>query len=64
LTADEVRAVLRATAVADLHTGAVPNGDWGFGKLDIYEAVRAVAGILFEDGFESGDTSGWSSATD
>jgi subtilisin family serine protease len=62
LTADQVRTILRATAVADGHTGGVPNGDWGFGKLDIYEAVRAVA-VVFEDGFESGDTSAWSSAT-
>lgn len=63
LTADQVRTVLRATAVADGNTGTLPNGDWGFGKLDIYEAVRAVAGIIFKDGFESGDTSAWSSAT-
>jgi subtilisin family serine protease len=63
LTADEVRTILRATAVADGHTGTLPNADWGFGKLDVYEAVRAVAGIIFEDGFESGDLGGWSSAT-
>ena len=43
LTAAEVRAILRATAVADGHTGPVPNAAWGFGKLDVYEAVRAVA---------------------
>jgi hypothetical protein len=62
LTADQVRTILRATAVSDVHTGTVPNSDWGFGKLNIYEAVREVA-VVFEDGFESGDTGGWSSVT-
>jgi subtilisin family serine protease len=62
LTADQVRTILRATAVADGNTGTLPNADWGFGKLDVYEAVRAVA-VIFEDGFESGDLGGWSSAT-
>ncbi|MDY7093199.1 MAG: S8 family serine peptidase [Acidobacteriota bacterium] len=59
LTANDVRQILRDTAVADADTGAVPNAAWGFGKLDVYEAVRSVAEI-FADGFEGGGTGSWS----
>jgi subtilisin family serine protease len=61
LTAGDVRQILRETAVGDAHTGALPNAAWGFGKLDVFEAVRSVAEI-FTDGFESGDTGNWSVA--
>jgi subtilisin family serine protease len=41
-----------------------PNNDWGYGTIDALDAVTAALwycqGILFEDGFESGDTSAWS----
>ncbi len=43
LTASEVKALLRATAVQDEFTGVTPNGDWGHGKLDIVAAVEAAA---------------------
>lgn len=46
LTAEEARQILRATAVADEHTGAVPNNDWGYGKLDVFAAVTAVSGEI------------------
>lgn len=59
LTASDVRQILRDTAVADANTGALPNAAWGFGKLDVFEAVRSIAEI-FVDGFENGDTGGWS----
>jgi hypothetical protein len=39
----ELRALLRASAKTDAQTGAVPNDDWGWGKLDVYGA--AVAGV-------------------
>ncbi|RLB40136.1 MAG: hypothetical protein DRH30_08865, partial [Deltaproteobacteria bacterium] len=42
LTADEARQIMRSTAVADGDTGAVPNPDWGHGKLDVFRAVQAV----------------------
>ena len=42
LTTDEVREILHATATADSFTGAVPNPDWGYGKLDIAAAVAAA----------------------
>ena len=59
LTAGDIRQVLRETAVEDANTGALPNAAWGFGKLDVFEAVRSVAEV-FTDGFESGGTSSWS----
>ncbi len=62
LTAGDVRQILRDTAVGDANTGTLPNAAWGFGKLDVFEAVRSVAEI-FTDGFESGDTASWSSTT-
>lgn len=43
LTADDVREILHATAIADEFTGTVPNPDWGYGKLDIVAAVEAAA---------------------
>ena len=42
LTGLPVRTILRATATSDRHTGVVPNADWGFEKLDVFEAVSAV----------------------
>ena len=39
----QIRSLLRATARADVHTGAVPNSGWGFGKLDSGAAIAAVA---------------------
>lgn len=62
LTANDIRQILRDTAVDDADTGTLPNTAWGFGKLDVFEAVRTVAGSIFADGFESGDTSRWSQA--
>ncbi len=58
LTTEDVRQILRDTAVEDANTGGLPNADWGFGKLDVFEATRRA--VLFTDGFESGDTSAWS----
>ncbi|MEP7361368.1 MAG: S8 family serine peptidase, partial [Chloroflexota bacterium] len=42
LTTDQAREILHTTATADSFTGAVPNPDWGYGKLDIYAAVAAA----------------------
>jgi len=42
LAIDDVREILTATGSRDLHTGFVPNGRWGWGKLDASEAVGAV----------------------
>ena len=58
LTASDIRQILRQTAVEDANTGTTPNAAWGFGKVDVFEAVRGLAEV-FSDGFESGDTSSW-----
>ena len=36
----QARQILRDTAREDNFTGAVPNNDWGFGKLDVFAAVE------------------------
>lgn len=47
LTATDVRQILRSSAFADSFTGAVPNGNWGFGKLDVLAALDAAAALRF-----------------
>ncbi len=43
LTANQTKQILRSTADHDLAvTGAVPNGEWGFGKLNAEKAIDAV----------------------
>ncbi|HHR84995.1 MAG TPA: hypothetical protein ENL23_01450, partial [Candidatus Acetothermia bacterium] len=42
LTASEIKATLTGTAMQDTFTGSVPNASWGWGKLNVYEAVAAV----------------------
>lgn len=43
LTAADVRQILHTTARSDAQTGPTPNRFWGYGKLDLYAAVAAVA---------------------
>lgn len=38
LTSDEIKSILTANTRVDSFTGAVPNDDWGFGKLDVQAA--------------------------
>jgi subtilisin family serine protease len=49
LTAGDVRAILRSTAVSDGLTGDLPNADWGFGRIDVFEAVAAAGRACPED---------------
>jgi hypothetical protein len=43
LTGDQVKEKIRAGAVTDDFTGAVPNEDFGNGKLDVYRAIFGEA---------------------
>jgi subtilisin family serine protease len=43
LSHGKVRALLRAGAISDGFTGAVPNATWGFGKLRIENSLRQIA---------------------
>ena len=40
MSARQARQILRDTAREDTYTGAVPNNDWGYGKLDVHAAVK------------------------
>jgi subtilisin family serine protease len=42
LGTDEIRKILIKSARADNFTGAVPNPDWGFGKVDLERALAAT----------------------
>ena len=43
LTGDDIKSILEHTAVADQYTGAVPNNEWGWGKISADTAYAAVA---------------------
>ena len=45
LTTEQVRQILRDTATSDDFTGSTPNADWGYGKLNIAEAVAAAGRV-------------------
>ena len=42
LTQAAILAHLQASARSDVHTGAVPNADWGAGKMDVQAAVNRI----------------------
>lgn len=44
LSAPAIKAILQETARTDGFTGAVPNNEWGYGKLDVYAAIRRILG--------------------
>ncbi len=53
-TQGQIRHMLRLGAIVDGQTGAVPNDDWGYGKLQVYQA--ALVGPSGTQG--EGDTPG------
>ncbi len=46
LTAAQARQIIHSTAISDTHTGAVPNQNWGSGKLNVLGAADAVAATI------------------
>ena len=45
LTPEQVREVIRTTAIEDAHTGNIPaggNNNWGYGKLNAYGAIKKI----------------------
>lgn len=46
LSPTEIKDILQNTARSDSYTGTVPNIQWGYGKLDAYEAVNSVVNTL------------------
>ena len=52
LNAAEVRHILHSTARTDGVTGAAPNTEWGYGKLDVNAAVGRAKDTVFDDAFE------------
>ena len=44
LTYDQVIQTLQSTATKDANTGSTANNTWGAGKVDAFEAVKAVGG--------------------
>jgi len=43
LTAADIKTLLTATANTDTYTGSVPNYTWGYGKLDVLEALARAS---------------------
>jgi subtilisin family serine protease len=60
LTAAKARSVFAATAL-DIEAAGVDR-DSGVGIVMADAAVAAASGVIFADGFESGNTSAWQAA--
>lgn len=46
LDVEQVRTILHETARTDAFTGATPNPDWGYGKLDAFAAIQETYNTL------------------
>jgi len=53
LTPQQVKEILQMTARSDEFTGTVPNAQWGYGKLDVHEALKEVEKTLGVTSFSS-----------
>ena len=45
LTNEEIKQIIISTATPDTTTGAVPNNEWGYGRLNAVDAVASVLGV-------------------
>ncbi len=59
MTQDQFYDYLKDTVIDLAPTGK--DGAFGWGRLQADDTLDAVPQLLFEDGFESGDTTSWSS---
>jgi len=44
LTNSQIKNIIRTTAVQEMKMGTLPNATWGYGKLNIPEALRVLTG--------------------
>jgi subtilisin family serine protease len=58
LTVDRLRDIFDETAVADEFTGAVPNNDWGRGKLDAFAAMKTLT-VRDDNGCQASPSGLW-----
>jgi subtilisin family serine protease len=66
LTPEEIRGIIRQTAITDSQTGTIPLGGstrWGMGKLNAYHAVAQVLGTVAIDEHSAATLSIWPTPT-
>ena len=59
LTPDGVREIIQKTSRQDANTGAVPNNQAGYGKLDTYAGLKAALGESGIDAIEASGEKAW-----
>ncbi len=52
LNTEQIKQLLASTARTDDYTGSVPNTTWGYGKVDVYDAIIESGAIVTVDKME------------
>jgi len=52
LNTEQIKQLLSSTARSDDYTGSVPNTTWGYGKVDVYDAIIESGAIVTVDKME------------